>query len=104
VDVAAGATDEVATEPAEDRATLRCPKCGNDGMRAPLTITETYSAYHPASVRDGRLVLQHALATVCPSVWFDDGAGDYAAHCWACAYSDSLAEFGVPDVEGWQWE
>jgi len=98
------AANDVATPSAVEANGPCCPKCGNDGTRAPLTITETYSAYHPASVRDGRLVLQHALATVCPSGWFDDGASDYAAHCWACAHSGSLAEFGVPDVEGWQWE
>jgi len=98
------AANDVATPAALEAHGPCCPKCENDGTRAPLTIKETYSAYHPATVRDGRIVLQHALATVCPSVWFDDGASDYAAHCWACAYSGSLAEFGVPDVEGWEWE
>lgn len=98
------AANEVKTEPGDGAASLRCPKCGNDGTRSPLTITESYVAYHPAQVRDGRLVIQHALAAICPSHWFDDGGGDHAVHCWACAHTGGLEAFGVPDVEDWEWE
>jgi hypothetical protein len=70
---------------------LSCPQCGETEN---LGLNETYRAMHPirAELREGvlSLIATHALATACPSQWFDDGAGDYSLHCWSCAHDWDL--------------
>jgi hypothetical protein len=69
---------------------LSCPRCGETES---LELNETYRAMHPilAELREGvlTLVAAHALATACPSQWFD-GAEDHSRHCWRCAHDWAL--------------
>lgn len=69
--------------PASPPAPIACPACGDAGN---LSVTETYTAFHPARSDGGTLVASHALLTKCPSEWFDDGDADYQLHCWGCAH------------------
>lgn len=81
----------------------QCPKCGNDDIER-LEIRETYSAYHPISaVNDGKLYIENALTTTCPSEHFDDGAGDYRVLCKECIHENTPEAFGLPPADEWEW-
>lgn len=81
----------------------QCPKCGNEDIER-LEIKETYSAYHPIdAVNDGKLYIENALTTTCPSEHFDDGAGDYRVLCKECIHENTPEAFGLPPVDEWGW-
>lgn len=80
-----------------------CPKCSNAEIEE-IEVIETYHAYHPIQeLRDDVLCIENALASSSPSEHFDDGAGDYRAHCRKCLHNDSPEAFRLPSPDVWDW-
>lgn len=108
---------DTAVQTAPRELACKCPKCGNADPDE-IEIVETFSAYHPIrsveyldahaglkrELLDGAtLNVENALGTTCPSEHFDEGAGDYKAHCRACQHTDETNAFGLPPAEEWEW-
>lgn len=94
----------VITEEETERALCpMCPKCTTTDPKD-IQIRETYSAYHPVSgMLKGKLCVENALATSCPSEHFDDGQSDYVAYCTGCHHEGPPASFGLGDSSDWEW-
>jgi hypothetical protein len=89
----------------------KCPKCGES---VDIQVKESYTAYHPVRSdlrpgRDseigtaGRVTLENALSTGCPSEHFNDGASDFKAHCRSCLHEGTVEDFGLGDPSEWEW-
>lgn len=80
-----------------------CPKCTTTATDD-LEIRETFHGYHPVyGVAAGRVEMQNALSVMTPSERFDDGEGDYIAHCRSCQHSGPPEAFGLGDPSEWVW-
>lgn len=81
-----------------------CPKCTSTALDD-FEVRETYSAYHPVKFRDdrGRIAVENALSTTCPSEHFDDGKGDFVATCRSCMHEDTPESFGIGSPDEWEW-
>lgn len=75
---------------AQPERPARCPKCKSNEH---LTVTETYTAFHPYNPTTHHAT--NALGVTCPSEHFDDGNSDYGAQCHSCHHGGTLAEFGM---------
>jgi len=74
-----------------------CPRCGS----AHVSVMETFIAYHPVTVEDDGISVNHALGQPCPSNHFNDGDSDLQGYCHKCSTTGSLEDFGIVD---WDWD